>query len=702
MERNRARRVVHVAWAVCITAATLTTVVAPPALAQAPQRVGHPFSCEFVANGQTKDCTGDHPLPYFKWVSHKSSAQPVGLSALRQTQNQQSPLFCVAYKGLDGELDYSGGTISAGNIGSRQATGVSLFESWGAVRNRLLHWWWEPEPRGGTPAQEHYAQRDPAPPPAPELASDDYRASVLADTPFAYYPMEEHRPLGITDISGNGFHGEHVIGGLALGLPGTCGGSNLHTSYITDRKTGAGRLTAADDDVRFGLNDQDWTVEFWTERLDTESTQKALLNHRGNFNAWIFGMTDAFITAYDKTVVLSSGAGSVRSKPGCLRHVVWRRSGNTLSVYVDGTLAAALTPAWWNSVPRGHVYIGISNRGPQPSMPRAKFGHLAFYDHALTTDRIVAHYESASAAPAPPDPKYVAVGDSTTTGFSNPACVVDHVASQFGCVGDYKARPYPELVTDETFDDLSDLYRTGIWGYTIEEAVDHYESPGTQRGGWEPQLKVAERASELITVSLGANDMGFGQIPHWLGECLRQNKFLGVTYGAELDHPDCDQAANARAATPSMQADLDALFEILQIPKLRGVEVVIALYYNPYNEFKQRTFWPDRSCGLLHGIADHIVNALNEELRTRARANLFTVADFKPGFEGHGAGSAEPYVFGSDCEILGAVNIDVDWGLGGPHFDLRDSWAEVQRRFDPHPNQAGAEAQAAAVLEVIR
>jgi lysophospholipase L1-like esterase len=300
------------------------------------------------------------------------------------------------------------------------------------------------------------------------------------------------------------------------------------------------------------------------------------------------------------------------------------------------------------------------------------------------------------------DIEYVAVGDSTTTGFSVPTCKENRVTSPYGCVGDPPAMPYPDRIAaaNPRFDALA---RKGIWGYTTTEAVEAFRRGANTEGSWEPQLTTAQKATELVTVSLGANDMKFSDIKFWLGSCvgLKQKSFLGKTYvSVVLAEGRCVEAARQRATAPALSADLDAMFDALDTARGNGADVVITEYYNPYNDHKAVRFLPDRSCSLIHSIGDIITSAINDELVRRAWVHGFKTADFKAPFEGHGAGANDSYVFGTDCETIGALTA-VDFDLGWPPVNTDNTLKEIQKRFDPHPNSDGTAAQAEAILEVV-
>lgn len=308
-------------------------------------------------------------------------------------------------------------------------------------------------------------------------------------------------------------------------------------------------------------------------------------------------------------------------------------------------------------------------------------------------------------------PGYVAVGDSTTTGFSVPTCDGDRQASEYGCTGQPPAPPYPERIAAAE-PQLDPLDRKGIWGDTIARTIAAYDSGQNAPGEtWEPQLQAAVRARDLVTVSLGANDMQWSDIQGWLSNCVGvpTRQFFGREIpagGPRFEEDACIRFA--REKVDGFADDMDRLFDVLEQPAADGAQVVITQYFNPYNEtrYVERRFLPDgeRDCSMLHSITDVVVGTLNNELRNRADERGFTTVDLRGPFEGKGAGSRDPYVFGSDCETRGAVSsIRTDISVRERRFDVRDpSIDELAARFDPHPNAAGTAAQAQAIREVLR
>ena len=93
--------------------------------------------------------------------------------------------------------------------------------------------------------------------------------------------------------------------------------------------------------------------------------------------------------------------------------------------------------------------------------------------------------------------EYVAVGDSTTTGFSIPTCSENRATSAFGCIGSPPATPYPQHVAADGGVSVDTLVRKGIWGYTVNEAVVDAARDRNELGSWEPQSTRRQRPRVL-------------------------------------------------------------------------------------------------------------------------------------------------------------------------------------------------------------
>ncbi len=285
-------------------------------------------------------------------------------------------------------------------------------------------------------------------------------------------------------------------------------------------------------------------------------------------------------------------------------------------------------------------------------------------------------------------PDYVAFGDSLTTGSSVATCRENRRQSPWGCNEDRLAAvPYPDRVAVAIQKSFSDrprdyrnnnvrrlgLYRAGIWGYTMHEAAQAGVAGHNTVGEWPTQLQMIGQARQLVTGSLGVNDMQFSNIAKWVKLYLKP--------GGDHVTPE------ARRIIRQRSSDFDALMGAFGQAQEHGARVIVGLYYNPYDT-------NNKQCRDLKVIANRIVNTLDAELINRSRIYNFSVADFRPAFQGHGAGSKNPYVFGDQCKIGSALTDFMPTWMGGG-----GGKKALQVGFDPHPNNSGTLAMANLILQ---
>lgn len=285
-------------------------------------------------------------------------------------------------------------------------------------------------------------------------------------------------------------------------------------------------------------------------------------------------------------------------------------------------------------------------------------------------------------------PRYVDFGDSLTTGSTIATCQEDRATSPWGCTEAPQATPYAVIVAQRMNWSFSnkvndndmlrgrpakDLLRTGIWGYTLQEAVATDRQPTA--GRWLPQLQAIRNATDLVTGSLGINDLHFSDVTKWARLYLSSNQ---------------DRITPAvQAIIQQRSADFDQLFSALSIAHTQGAKVVLGLYYNPYSS-------GDQECSDLQTIAHRLVGTLNQELDQRAHDAGITTVDYGRRFAGHGAGSKHPYVVGTNCRMADALVKWLPAWLAG-----RDANKAVAVAFDPHPNATGTKVMAQQLLEAV-
>jgi lysophospholipase L1-like esterase len=306
----------------------------------------------------------------------------------------------------------------------------------------------------------------------------------------------------------------------------------------------------------------------------------------------------------------------------------------------------------------------------------------------------------------PTGPKYVAFGDSLTTGFSIPKCDSDRKDSPWGCFKNQPppAVPYPDRVASAlgySFSDdpgyykqvapgypTTDLDRVGIWGYTAREAAAAQAAEHDADGPWLPQLSAVKHAQQLVTGSLGVNDLHFGDVGFWASRYL--------TGGTGKVASEAQKLLNADDAA------LDAEFSALTTAKSNGAKVVVTQIYNPYDNGRL-------DCKPLRDVGRTITDTLDSELGKRAQAAGLQVADWRPVFLGHGAGQgANSYVWGTDCSIEKAISEVVPkwvpvYAFGVIVFPFNGGGVKaIHQEYDPHPNNAGTTAMANAILTKVK
>lgn len=220
---------------------------------------------------------------------------------------------------------------------------------------------------------------------------------------------------------------------------------------------------------------------------------------------------------------------------------------------------------------------------------------------------------------------------------------------------------------------------------------------------WESQLHAVDGAQDLVTVSLGVNDMKWDQPFFWIRESLKGNTERSAdALLTELNAP--------RGNSPSY---MDELFGVLKRADERGAEVVVNLYYNPVHApYEIQTLnGPMTKCSATHGIAKTITGKLNDQLQQRATNNGLLYADFEAKFvengEDHGAGGPDPgesWVYGTGCDVDDAIlgALPDSFNPFGDDFLGGSGYQGIAEKFDPHPNPSGSRAMAEEIQEVIR
>lgn len=227
---------------------------------------------------------------------------------------------------------------------------------------------------------------------------DRYTHEVMADSPVAYWRLDEATGSTAKDHSGNGYDGNYVNAPY-LGQPGPFPGYTA-TKFVATESKQVTIPSATALHVAGGTDN--WTLEAWFQGA----------NAAGNF-----GGPSLLTTVYDGTRVdfnlgFYSGAVAISAAPsvnfyngshlsaqsataiddGNWHHLVGTFDGTNLKIYVDGVLKTSTVPG--SNPSRGTQDLIIAKRWDTGGNLNGTTADVAIYNTALSSTRITAHYNA--------------------------------------------------------------------------------------------------------------------------------------------------------------------------------------------------------------------------------------------------------------------------------------------------------------------
>jgi Concanavalin A-like lectin/glucanases superfamily len=230
-------------------------------------------------------------------------------------------------------------------------------------------------------------------PPLVESGADaGYRELVLADSPLAYYRLDDPGTVAKDEV------GAH---------DGTYKGAVAHTKGAL---TGDGDRAAVFDgssyvdvgDVLPFLGTEPFSIEAWAAPNDHTGDPYCIAakNIPDDAGALVDGYT-MFIDDPKLTLLMSRWRGASDDtatgpdlSPKVFRHLVATYDGQTIALYVDGQRAAQQPSTRALTIVPRPLTLGAS-RGGTYCFFRGALDEIAIYGVALTEDRIRAHYAAA-------------------------------------------------------------------------------------------------------------------------------------------------------------------------------------------------------------------------------------------------------------------------------------------------------------------
>jgi hypothetical protein len=242
------------------------------------------------------------------------------------------------------------------------------------------------------------------------LPKDLYAREVLADNPKAYWRFEEpDGQIELTDHSGNGWHGTYPIGrqNYEYNSVGLVDDSRQHqrtSGWNTDTTFGSafafGKVVTP---TGSGPSGTAYTIEFWLQWPPVDGTAGGSLVPYRSGAAGLFGAGGTIVqlacTGSDPGKLNFQGRETAdRIDDDLVHHIACVRNGGTVAIYVDGVDVATGTASTTTVDGEGGAIFGSFTILPADCFEVAAVDELAIYDTALSSARILDHYQIGSAA----------------------------------------------------------------------------------------------------------------------------------------------------------------------------------------------------------------------------------------------------------------------------------------------------------------
>lgn len=295
-----------------------------------------------------------------------------------------------------------------------------------------------------------------------------------------------------------------------------------------------------------------------------------------------------------------------------------------------------------------------------------------------------AGYEGKLFPTEPPAAKYVAMGDSFSSGEGNEPFEAGTDTSSNTCHRSSLA--WPRKLQFDSSLDLGPTAFVACSGAVSDYIINSYNQENVEL----PQAVYISQETELVTITIGGNDIGFGNV---LVTCTMATEEEGTTEEKhQIEHDACINAiddARGIATGATFQDDLETVFSGLRDLGNENLQVVVVGYPNllpAYRDIVGSCIWGNgylRTSGrnvasdevqksrLLH---DELNEALENAVDATNDSNIHFV-DPSSVFIGHEL-----------CRPMPWFNSVVP-----------DAFDEVRRRMSYHPNNGGQIAYADAV-----
>jgi hypothetical protein len=218
-----------------------------------------------------------------------------------------------------------------------------------------------------------------------------YEEVVMHDQPFAFYRLAE--PGGTQMLAGAGNEGVYK-NTPTLGQAAQIAGDPATSVEFAANEYGQATV----EDNQF-VDVNSFTLECWAEVISAANPGVLLV---GPFDTgvsdFIFSLFYGATNTFSCNVKLSAGPGyqaDATTTITDLHHVVGVWDGSNVSIYVDGVPGETVSTSGGLPTPDANPFIRVGDYAGAGASP-ARVSNAAFYEHALSPDRVLAHYNAGA------------------------------------------------------------------------------------------------------------------------------------------------------------------------------------------------------------------------------------------------------------------------------------------------------------------
>lgn len=238
----------------------------------------------------------------------------------------------------------------------------------------------------------------------------DYATDVLADSPMAYWKLNETPGAGTFVDSTANLHDGMADPGLVSGLAGLLATDPAGTSIRITGGAADPRIVVPGWDKFITGVSTGYTVEYWMkiETLPSAGGFQNLVGDGEAFNDWFFmnylgsSTTRTHLSPTNGPVSNDLAIANYQVALNKTYHVVatWDQPAKVVNWWINGALYQTATITTSNApgatVLNNPVFIGRDNRGGTNASASVLLDEIAFYDKPLSPARIMQHYASGA------------------------------------------------------------------------------------------------------------------------------------------------------------------------------------------------------------------------------------------------------------------------------------------------------------------